>query len=57
VHLGIDIAQKLASILKGKGGGHSTAASLTSSCTIDETISLFLSTLSDRLGFEIEKIQ
>jgi len=57
VHLGIDIAQKLASILKGKGGGHPTAASLTSSCTIDETISLFLSTLSDRLGFEIEKIQ
>jgi len=57
VHLGTDIAQKLASILKGKGGGHSTAASLSSPCTIDETLSCFLSTLSEKLKIKIEEIQ
>jgi len=57
VHLGIDIAQKLASILKGKGGGHSTAASISSSCTTDETLSCFLSTLSEKLKIKIKEIQ
>ncbi|MCP8320885.1 MAG: DHH family phosphoesterase [archaeon] len=57
VHLGIDIAQKVASILEGKGGGHSTAASLSSPCTIDETVSCFLSTLSEKLKIKIKEIQ
>jgi len=57
VHLGIDIAQKLASILKGKGGGHSTAASLSSPNTMDETVSSFLSILSKKLKIKIRETQ
>lgn len=57
VHLGIDIAQKVASILKGNGGGHSTAASLSSPSTVDEAVSCFLSTLSEKLGAEMREIQ
>ena len=57
VHLGIDIAQKVASILKGKGGGHPTAASLSSPSAIDNTISCFLSTLSDKLKIKMKEIR
>ncbi|MGQ9469206.1 MAG: DHH family phosphoesterase [Nitrososphaerales archaeon] len=57
VHLGLDIAQKVASILKGKGGGHSTAASLSSLPTINETVSCFLSTLSEELKIKIKEVQ
>ncbi|MEM3437266.1 MAG: DHH family phosphoesterase [Nitrososphaerales archaeon] len=56
VHLGIDIAQKVASTLKGKGGGHSTAASFSSQSTVDEAISCFLSILSEKLGARINEI-
>ena len=57
VHLGTDIAQKVASILKGKGGGHSTAASLSSQSTMDETVSCFLSTLSEKLKIKVKEIR
>ncbi|MEM3383271.1 MAG: DHH family phosphoesterase [Nitrososphaerales archaeon] len=57
VHLGIDIAQKLATTLKGNGGGHSTAASFSSQSTIDEAISCFISTLSEKLGDKMKEIQ
>jgi nanoRNase/pAp phosphatase (c-di-AMP/oligoRNAs hydrolase) len=57
VHLGMDIAQKVASILEGKGGGHSTAASLSSQSTVDETVSCFLSVLSEKLKIKVKEIR
>jgi nanoRNase/pAp phosphatase (c-di-AMP/oligoRNAs hydrolase) len=57
VHLGIDIAEKVASTLKGKGGGHSTAASLFSSFGEDKIIDQFLSTLSEKLQTKIKEIK
>ncbi|MCP8304094.1 MAG: DHH family phosphoesterase [archaeon] len=56
VHLGKDVAQKAASMLKGKGGGHPTAASLSSQCTIDEAITSVLSALSEKLQIKIKKL-
>jgi len=56
VHLGKDVAQKAASILKGNGGGHSTAASLSSKCTLDATITSILSALSEKLQIKIKKL-
>ena len=56
IHLGKDVAKKVASLLKGNGGGHSTAASLSSPCTIDETITSVLSIISEKLQIKIKEL-
>lgn len=56
IHLGTDIARRVASVLKGRGGGHPTASSFSSPTSIGETITALLDVLSERLQTEIKEI-
>ncbi|MGP8125801.1 MAG: DHH family phosphoesterase [Nitrososphaerales archaeon] len=53
VHLGTQVAEEVVKSLGGHGGGHATAASLSSAATEDEAVEGCLKRLTELLGSEI----
>lgn len=57
IHLGEDIAHKVASSISGTGGGHSTAASISSTEVPDKLLELCLLNLSKLSGLKIKELK
>jgi phosphoesterase RecJ-like protein len=56
IHLGIDIAEKVAEILNGAGGGHPGAASFTGIGSSEKALAIIMDLLSEKLHFGLQRI-
>ncbi len=56
IHLGGDVAEKVAASLGGVGGGHPTAASFTVNADVEKVIQSVLKVVEDATGLKIRKL-